>query len=258
MIDSHAHLAMFDRAERRGVLGRAADAGVTRVLAPATGPQDLDEVLGLVDQWSEQVVVAIGFHPHAASALDATWKRRLEVALDREGVAAVGEIGLDYHYLNSPAEDQRRAFTWQLALARERGIPVVLHLREAWEDFLAALDAVPGVPGVAHSFTEGAVGAEEMARRGLHLGISGMVTFPRAENIREAAKAVPAGRLLAETDSPYLAPVPHRGSRNEPRHVRLVAEAIAAVRGVEFEQLERETDAAFAALFLTPSTGSPS
>ncbi|HLE60019.1 MAG TPA: TatD family hydrolase, partial [Thermoanaerobaculaceae bacterium] len=197
-----------------------------------------------------RVFAAIGFHPHEAARCDATWKRRVETMVESPGVVAVGEIGLDYHYDHSPREDQRKVLAWQLGLARERGLPVVLHHREAWQDFLGALDAVPGVRGVAHSFTEGEAGVAEVAGRGLFVGISGMVTFPRADNVREAARAVPAGRLLVETDSPYLAPVPHRGKRNEPAYVKLVAEAVARVRQVSFETLEAETDAAFRELFL--------
>ena len=175
----------------------------------------------------------------------------MEKLLGSPGVVAVGEIGLDYHYDLSPREDQRTVFTWQLGLARERGLPVVLHHREAWQDFLAALDTVPGVRGVAHSFTEGGAGVAEVTSRGLFVGISGMVTFPRADNVREAARGVPVDRLLVETDSPYLAPVPHRGKRNEPAYVKLVAEAVARVRNVELEALEAETDATFRELFLT-------
>jgi len=164
-------------------------------------------------------------------------------------VVAVGEIGLDYHYEHSPREDQRRAFRWQLGLARERGLPVVLHHREAWPEFLADLDTVLGARGVAHSFTEGAEGVRSIVERGLHVGISGMVTFPRGENVREAAAAVPRGRLLVETDSPYLAPVPLRGRRNEPSLVPLVAAAVAAARGETPEAVEDHTDAAFYDLF---------
>jgi TatD DNase family protein len=126
---------------------------------------------------------------------------------------------------------------------------VILHHREAWDDFLSLLDVCPGITGVAHSFTEGAAGVAEIIRRGLHVGISGMVTFPKAENIRSAAVAVPTGRLLLETDSPYLAPVPLRGSRNEPANVPLVAAKVAALRGAEVSALAAETDAAFGALF---------
>jgi TatD DNase family protein len=252
VIDSHAHLAMFPEHERRAVLERAAEAGVEAVLVPATGRDDLEVVAEIGALGEGRVFAAIGFHPHEAVRCDASWKRRVERLLESPGVVAVGEIGLDYHYDNSPREDQRAVFAWQLALARERGLPVVLHHREAWDDFLSALDAVPGVRGVAHSFTEGEAGAAEVTRRGLFVGISGMVTFPRAENIREAARAVPAGRLLVETDSPYLAPVPHRGKRNEPAYVTLVAEAVARVREVDLKAIEAETDAAFRELFIGP------
>ncbi len=249
MIDSHAHLSMFEKDERADALDRAAEAGVSRVLAPATGPEDLDAVVELAATWPDRVVVAVGVHPHEARHLGPELKRRIEAAVHRPGVVAVGEIGLDYHYDHSARDDQRRALAWQLGLAREAGLPVVLHQREAWADFLGQLDEAPGVRGVAHSFTEGGAGALEMTARGLMIGISGMVTFPRAENIREAARTVGEGWLLVETDSPYLAPVPHRGRRNEPAFVRLVAEEVARVRGVTLGEIERQTDTSFAVLF---------
>jgi TatD DNase family protein len=255
MIDAHAHLNMLPEPQWPAVLERAAMVGVRLVLVPATGPQDLHAVLACVASAPGRLLAALGCHPHEARLLDDAGKRRLERALGEPSVVAVGEIGLDYHYDLSPREDQRRALAWQLALAREAGLPVILHHREAWQDFLAALDTCPGVPGVAHSFTEGAAGVGEMIRRGLLVGISGMVTFPKAENVREAARAVPVGSLLVETDSPYLAPVPHRGAVNEPAWVLLVAEKVAALRGAALGQLEAETDAAFARLFLARGQG---
>jgi len=251
MIDSHAHLSMFPPGERAGILKRAREAGVTTVLVPATGREDL-EVVAALPQEHEEVVVAVGFHPHQASELDAISKRQLERALARPGVVAVGEIGLDFHYMYSPLEDQLAAFAWQLGLARERGLPVVLHHREAWEEFLRVLDRAAPVRGVAHSFTEGAEGVGEMVARGLVVGISGMVTFPRADNVRAAACAIPSGFLLVETDAPFLSPAPHRGKPNEPARVRLVAQEVARLRGQAPEELERETDATFAALFVSP------
>jgi len=252
LIDSHAHLTMFEPDERRDVIARAQDAGVGTILAPSTGGDDLDAVVELAGEGEGAILGAAGFHPHEATTLGADWKRRLERALESPGIVAVGEIGLDYHYDLSPRDEQRKVLAWQLALAVERGLPVVLHHREAWDDFLAALDAAPGVRGVAHSFTEGAAGAAEMTRRGLHVGISGMVTFAKADNVRDAARAVEPGRLLVETDSPYLAPVPHRGKRNEPAWVRLVAAEVARLRDADPAAVERDTDAAFAALFLAP------
>ncbi len=254
MIDSHAHLAMFAEGEREAVLSRARERGVDTILAPATGSDDLEQVAELAEAWPGRVVAAVGFHPHEARHLGTDAKRRVERALLRPGVVAIGEVGLDYHYDFSSPDEQQAALAWQLGLALEVGLPVVLHHREAWDDFLAALDRCPGLRGVAHSFTEGAGGVAEVVARGLHVGISGMVTFKSADNVREAAAAVPVGRLLVETDSPYLAPVPHRGKRNEPAYVPLVAEAVAGVRLVEPESLERESDAAFRALF---GSGSP-
>jgi TatD DNase family protein len=248
MTDSHAHLASFDEAARRELLREAREEGVQRVLVPATGKEDLEVVAGLPEELGDGVVVALGFHPHQASELDTGWKARLEKLLARPGVVAVGEIGLDYHYLNSPAEDQLRALAWQLDLAREAGLPVVLHHREAWEDFLAVLGPRKPLSGVAHSFTEGAEGVEAMHELGLFVGISGMVTFPKAANVHAAARAARLSMLLVETDAPYLAPVPHRGKPNRPAWVRLVAEKVAALREIPLEELERATDANFTAL----------
>jgi len=250
VIDSHAHLTMFDSRELPAVLERATAAGITDILVPATSPEDLGAVASLRMDSPIRVHKALGIHPHEARHLDDALKARLERLLGGSDVVAVGEIGLDYHYDLSPREEQRAAFRWQLALARERGLPVVLHHREAWDDFLSILDEHPGLPGVAHSFTEGTGGATAMMGRGLLIGISGMATFPRGDNIRDAARTALPARLLVETDAPYLAPVPHRGKRNEPAFVRLVAETVAQVRGVALADFERETDTAFRSLFL--------
>jgi len=249
VIDSHAHLAMFQDGEVEGVLARAEEAGVERILAPATGPGDLERTVALRDRFPERVVAAVGCHPHEAAALDAALKRRLEGLVGRDGVVAIGEIGLDYHYEIAPREDQRRALAWQLALAVESGLPVVLHEREAWPDFLAALAAQEGVRGVAHCFTAGVEAAQEVVARGLAVGIAGMVTFPKAEQVKAMVAALPLDRLLLETDSPYLAPVPHRGQRNEPALVRLVGEAVARERSTSLAEVEAVTSSTFARLF---------
>jgi TatD DNase family protein len=252
MTDSHAHLASFSPQERKQLWREAQEEGVQRVLVPATGKEDLEEVAHLPEELGGGVVVALGFHPHNASQLDAGQKSRLEKLLLRPGVVAVGEIGLDYHYLNSPKEDQHKALVWQLDLAREAGLPVVLHHREAWEDFLALLAPRKPLRGVAHSFTEGAEGVQAVQELGLFVGISGMVTFPKGENVRQAAQAAEGKALLLETDTPYLSPVPHRGQPNRPAWVRLVAEKVAACRQMSLEELEKLTDENFAALFLSP------
>lgn len=251
MTDSHAHLAMFSQKERKELLREAFEEGVERILVPSTGSEDLEEVAHLPQELD--VLVALGFHPHNASHLDSGWKRRLDHLLTLPGVVAVGEIGLDYHYLSSPREDQLAALAWQLDLAREVGLPVVLHHREAWGDFLAILAARQPVKGVAHSFTEGAEGVAACHKLGLFVGISGMISFPKAENVRQAARAAKDDMLLVETDSPYLAPVPHRGKPNRPAWVRLVAKRLAEEREVSLGELERQTDANFTLLFSPPS-----
>jgi len=219
-IDSHAHLTMFELDEVHQVLERARRAGVHGVLVPATGPGDLDLTLELAARHPTRIVAAVGVHPHEATALDDEMKRSIRGALEREGVVAIGEIGLDYHYMSSPKEDQLAACEWQLDLAIEADVPVVIHNRESWHDLEALLAPRGGrLRGVCHSFAEGADEARRVIDLDLMVGISGMVTFKAADNIRSMLAAVDLGHLLVETDSPYLAPVPYRGRRNEPRYV---------------------------------------
>jgi len=246
-IDSHAHLTMFGRDEISDLLDRAAANGVTGVLVPATGRDDLDDAVGLSEDHPHQVVAAVGVHPHDAASLDAGLKRRIESALGRDGVVAVGEIGLDYHYMNSPREDQLTAFEWQLDLALETGYPVVLHNRESWQDLEARLAERQGsLRGVCHSFSEGPEEAHRVKEMGLRVGISGMVTFKAADNIREMVAALDPEQVLVETDSPFLAPTPHRGKRNEPSYVPLVGQRLAA----EWEKPAREIASSSTAGFL--------
>jgi len=242
LVDSHAHLTMFEPGEVQGVLDRAAEAGVGGVVVPATGAGDLDAVVALVAHHPERVAGAVGVHPHEAASLDAALKRRVRTLLDEDGVVAVGEIGLDYHYMNSPREDQLSALRWQLALAREAGLPVILHNRESWEDLEGILEEFAGgLRGVCHSFSEGEAVTRRVVELGLFVGISGMVTFRRADNVRETARAAGLERLLVETDSPYLAPVPHRGRRNEPAFVVHVAGGVAAELGSSAEEVAAAT-----------------
>jgi TatD DNase family protein len=250
-VDSHAHLSMFEPADVAAVLERAVRTGVNRVLVPATGPDDLEECVSLAAEHPEQLVAAVGVHPHQARLLDDSVKAAVQRALGREGVVAVGEIGLDYHYMNSPREDQLEALEWHLDLAHEAGLPVVLHNRESWPDLWAALSRRDGrLRGVCHSFTEGPDEASKVMGVGLMVGISGMVTFPRAEGIRAMAASLDPRQLLVETDSPFLAPVPHRGRRNEPAHVVHVGERLGEELGIPSTELARSTTANFERLFL--------
>ena len=243
-IDSHAHLSMFDEAEVPNLLDRAAEAGVAGILVPATGRDDLEVTLRLAADSPQRIVAAAGVHPHEASSFDTKMKHAVERALERDEVVAVGEIGLDYHYMNSPREDQLAALTWQIDLALDSDLPVVLHNRESWADLESILSERAGrLRGVCHSFAEGPKEVRRVAEMGLWVGISGMVTFKAADNIREMVAAAEQNRVLVETDSPFLAPVPHRGRRNEPSFVPLVGRRLAEEweRSVE-EVAESSTD----------------
>jgi TatD DNase family protein len=241
---------MFDPKEVADALERAAAECVRGVLVPATGTDDLDAILDLASSFAGQVVAAIGVHPHEASSLDDRVKKRLEAATGEPGVVAIGEIGLDYHYMNSPREDQLNALRWQLDLASAAGLPVVLHNRESWSDLERELAARRGTTrGVCHSFAENADAARRVIELGLVVGISGMVTFKAADNIREMVSALQPGEVLVETDSPFLAPVPHRGRPNEPSYVPLVGRRLAEEWGVEPLEVARTSTRLFRDVF---------
>jgi len=242
-VDSHAHINLFDKEDVPSVLQRAKTAGVCGIIVPATGPDDFDRSVRLAKQFPDMLRTALGFHPHEAKSFDSASARRLEEGLEEEGVLAIGEIGLDYHYMNSPREDQLKALEWQLDLAIERDLPVILHNRESWDDMEALLRPRAGkLRGVCHSFTENPERVAIVESFGLFVGISGMVTFKQAENIRQMAAAVSLKRMLVETDSPFLAPVPHRGRQNEPAYVPLVGEYLADLHGINRDEMASITN----------------
>jgi TatD DNase family protein len=241
---------MFPSEELEDVLRRAAAGGVRGVLVPSTSPEDLDLAIGIARDFSSSVVAAAGIHPHDAVKLDPETKRRVERALDDPHVVAVGEIGLDYHYMNSPREDQIAALEWQLDLALEAGRPVVLHNRDSWDDLEVALSSrSPWLRGVAHSFTESPERALRVIELGLVVGISGMVTFANADNIRNMAAPLVDRPVMVETDSPFLAPVPHRGQRNEPAFVVEVGGRLAELWERETAAVASATSSVFCELF---------
>jgi TatD DNase family protein len=238
LVDSHAHLdgAEFD-ADRADVLARARAAGLSRVVLIGLwrSAGNFGASLELARANPGFLFPTIGVHPHeSADVPPADWEELERLAAD-PAVVGVGETGLDYHYDHSPRPAQRAGFERQLGLALQLGKPVSVHLREADDDALAMLRASnigAGPGGVIHCFSGDRKAAEAFLELGLMLSISGIVTFRSAAALQEAAAAIPLDRLMIETDSPFLTPVPFRGKRNEPAHVRLVAEKIAELKGV--------------------------
>jgi TatD DNase family protein len=243
LIDSHCHLddPQFD-ADRDEVIGRALAAGVTRMLAIGTGegPPDLQAAIRLAERYPF-IYATVGVHPHDASkATEETFARLWELAAHPK-VVAIGEIGLDYHYDFSPRAAQQAVFARQVEIAAQCRKPVVIHTREAWEDTLALLRPGAPVAGIMHCFTGDEMQARQALDLGFHLAFGGVLTFPKAEAVRQAARIAPEDRLLVETDCPYLAPVPHRGKRNEPAFIAEVVRRLAADRGRAPEEIAEAT-----------------
>ena len=255
LIDSHCHLAGPEFAgDLEAVVTRAREAGVAGALTilAADDEPELKQAAQVAHVWPE-VRFSIGIHPHAAGhfserppdAAAATAR-----AIDAQPLArAVGEIGLDYHYDFAPRDTQRAVFAEQLALAARLGWPIVIHTREAEDDTFAILAESRPVKGVFHCFTGNVAMARRALDAGFHLSLAGIVTFPRAVELKEVAAFVPADRLLIETDSPFLAPVPHRGKRNEPAHVAHVCAVVAELRGAPPGDVAEQTRANYARLF---------
>jgi TatD DNase family protein len=191
------------------------------------------------------VYASVGVLPHDASKLTAQTLDDLRALAANPKVVAFGEIGLDYHYDFSPRETQREAFIAQLRLARELGLPITIHTREAWDDTISVLRENWSGDGVMHCFTGDPAQAEEALAMGFHLSYGGVLTFKTADNVRESARITPDDRLLIETDAPYLAPIPYRGKRNEPAMMVETAKKLAEVRGTTVEHIARITTANF-------------
>jgi TatD DNase family protein len=220
------------------VVAEARAAGVERLITVGTDAERSAEAVATARRHPGVVWATVGLHPHdATDGLDG-----LAPLLSEPEVVAVGECGLDYHYDHSPREVQREVFAAQIALAHAHDLALVIHTREAWDDTFAILDEA-GVPArtVFHCFSGGPDEARACLDRGALLSFSGIVSFPSADDLRAAAALCPADRLLVETDSPYLAPVPHRGKKNQPAWVTLVGEAVAAARGERVEAVAEAT-----------------
>lgn len=244
LVDSHCHLNYLDNPAAR--LSAARALGVSGFLCIGVDVAGIKDVLDLA-QAHEDVWASVGQHPEGAAASTA-WIAEHVAA---PGVVAIGETGLDYFHVEEGAERsaQRESFAYQLDLARQAELPVVIHTRSAEADTLAIMRAHAGVTGVLHCFTESWDMAASALDLGFYISISGIVTFKNADNVRAVASRVPADRLLVETDAPWLAPTPHRGRRNEPAFVCDTARFLAALRGESYEALAARTTANFFKLF---------
>ena len=261
LIDSHVHLDVrqFDD-DREAVIARARAAGVAFMIEIAgsdIGQGSLGPGLQLAEDY-DFIYAAVGLHPHEASIYDEEVEQQLRKAASHPKVVGWGEIGLDYHYDHSPRDVQRIVLRRQLELAREYRLPIIIHTREAEDDTIDLLrdgwsdEEAREIGGVFHCFSGSRRLAEAAIELGFHLSFSGVVTFKTAGELREIAAWAPLDRLLIETDCPYLAPVPHRGKRNEPAFVRETASLIAGLRGIDPELLAGATSLNFGRLFRIP------
>ena len=258
-IDSHAHIdgPEFD-ADREEVIQRARDAGVSAILNVGTGDPHsgaLERAVELAQEY-EDIYTAVGVHPHDARLFDDRAEQRVR-KLIKEGtrVIAWGEIGLDFHYDNSPRQVQMEVFRRQLHLARDANLPVIVHTRKAEKetiDLLKSEWAGSILPGIMHCFSGSLALAEKAIELGFLISFSGIVTFKKAEELRVVAHEVPLDRLLIETDCPFLSPIPFRGKRNEPAHVVEVARCLAQLREVSLQEIARITTENFTRLFKLP------
>ena len=259
MIDSHCHLADSAYAsDLEDVIGRAREAGLSTALCVlAAGDAAESAAARRVRELWPSVMFAVGVHPHHAGDFAGRAEDAVETVrrgLSEEGARVIGEIGLDYHYDFSPPEAQQSVFSAQVILARKLELPIVIHTRDAAADTLRILrNAGQGrVRGVFHCFTGDADLAQAALDLGFYISLSGIVTFPRAADLRDIARMVPADRILVETDAPYLAPVPHRGKRNEPAFVAQVAAEVAGARGVPLDEMSAQLTRNFHA-FMGPN-----
>ncbi len=259
-IDSHAHLEMpqFDE-DRDAMLARAREAGITMVLAigSGTGPGSLDCAIRLAEQ-HDWLRATIGIHPHEAKLAEEKDFIEMEQLAKNPKVIAWGEIGLDYFYDHSPREVQQQVFIRQMEQARAAKLPIIIHCRpsdnseNAWDDCLRLIRehwSSSGLGGVLHCFTGSLAHMRAALDMGFMISFAGNVTFPKAQNIRDAAKEVELDRIFIETDSPFLAPVPYRGKRNEPAYVIETARQIAELRGMSQEEVGQQTAKNFEQFF---------
>jgi TatD DNase family protein len=243
LVDTHCHLHFVDYPlEPEQTLVDAAKDGVKKVIAVGCTLEDSRAAVEFAAN-HENVWAAIGLHPHEGVVYvnDSKALQEFRELANRPKVVAIGETGLDYHYNHSPKKDQLALLRFQLDLAVEYNLPVIFHVREAFDDFWHVFDSYKGLRGVIHSFSSNTADLDQILSRGLYVGINGIITFTKDQNQLKAAKQIPLDRLLLETDAPFLTPAPFRGKVGESKYVRTVAESLANLRGEDLEELAAAT-----------------
>ncbi|NQU61185.1 MAG: TatD family hydrolase [Rhodospirillales bacterium] len=260
LVDSHCHLDYPDfEDDLDGVVCRAQEAGIGHMLTICTQISKFDGVLAIAEKY-DNVFCTVGIHPHhAAEEPEVTAERLIDLA-GHPKVVGFGETGLDFHYELSPRDVQERNFRAHIAAAREAGLPVIVHTRDADDDMARVLTdeyAKGAFPGLMHCFSSGSELAEKAMGIGFSISFSGIVTFKKADEVRDVAKNVPMDRLLVETDAPYLAPMPNRGKRNEPAFTAFTAAQVAEIKGMEVDDFAKVTTENFFRLFKKAEIGAP-
>lgn len=252
LVDSHCHLDFPDfEGEVDAVVARAAEAGIDYMVTICTHVTKFEQVLAVASGFGN-MWCTVGIHPHNAGTEPETSAETLIALADNPKVIGLGETGLDFFYDHSARDAQETAFRAHISAARETGLPLIIHTRDADDDMIRILrdeHAKGTFPGLIHCFSSGRTLAEAALELGLYISVSGIVTFKKADELRETVETVPVERILVETDSPYLAPVPHRGKRNEPAFTAHTAEAVAALKGMTPDQLAEATTDNFFRLF---------
>ena len=248
LVDSHCHLNFPDfKDDLDQVIENAGKAGITQMLSICCKLSEYDEIKSIADSY-DNVNFTVGVHPHEAeNHPDIFANQIIELTKDPKCIG-IGETGLDYFYENSPREVQKKSFLEHIKASQETGLPTIIHTRSADEDTIDIINN-HDFPGLLHCFSSDWEVAKAGLDNGLYISISGIVTFKKAEELREVVKKIPLDRLLVETDAPYLAPTPHRGKRNEPAYTRITAEFVAELKDIAFEELAQKTTENFQRLF---------
>ena len=249
LIDSHCHLNFPDFAgDLPQVVERAHAAGIAKMVSICCKLAEFHDIAKIAETYPN-IFCTVGVHPHSAEEYVKTTAAELVELAKHPKCVGIGETGLDYFYDNSPREEQMHQFLQHIDASRQTGLPCIIHTRSADDDTIKVLREQPKFPGLLHCFSTSHSVAEAALDAGLYISISGIVTFKKAEELRESVKKIPLDRLLVETDSPYLAPIPHRGKRNEPANTLLTAKLVAELKDISYEDLAAATTANFHRLF---------